>query len=249
MPFVDTYDYSTTRKRTSDSYVKFNPDYKVVLRILDPKAQLVWKHWIAAANGGKGMMANCPNTSASANVCPIEKSLKGLSKEDPKYLDLRARKRYIVNVLDRTPYTICPACNTSTPKAKECINCGATLKSSLDFAPLNKVKILEGGPRIFATDLNAVEKMQKDDYPEQDPEITDYDITFHTQGTGRDRKIVAIPQAPTALDASAFIDPETQEEQKRFPLETLAEPSTSEEVELMVAGATLDEINAVRGVV
>lgn len=228
--------------------MKFSPDFKIVLRVLNPRAQLVWKHWIAGANGGKGMMANCPNITAQTKVCPIEQSLVGLPKEDPKYLDQRARKRYLVNVLDRTPYTVCNSCNVSTPKAKECTNCGAALKPSQDYAPLNKVKILEGGPRLFATDLMAVEKMQKDDFPELNPEITDYDITLHTQGTGRDRKIVAIPQAPTELSSDATLDPETQEQQKQFDLQTLAEPSSIEEIELMLQGATLDEINAVRGV-
>jgi hypothetical protein len=255
MSFVETYDYSTTRKRTSDSYVKFSPDYRTVLRILDDKAVLGWKHWITEANKGKGMMATCPNTSPGANICPIEQSLKGLPKDDPQVLERRAKKRYLVNVLDRTPHTICPSCNESAPKAKQCQSCGTALKASLDYAPLNRVKLLEHGPRLFAEGLNAVEKMQKEDYPKA--EITDYDITFTTSGTGREKKIAAIPQAPTfdaddnvvTTPAEWLADPENNgEPQKRWDLQLLTEPTSVEEIEAMLTGAGLDELNAIRGV-
>lgn len=245
MPFVETYDSPQTRKRTSDSYVKFSPDHRIILRMLDAQAKLIWKHWIPEANGGKGMMANCPNTSHSRE-CPIEKSLVGLAKDDPRVLDRRAKRRYVVNVLDRTPYTVCPSCNENTPKGKNCSNCGATLKASLDYAPLNKVKLLESGPQLFATTLSAVEKMQLEDYPENS--ITDYDITFMTQGTGRERKISATPQAPSDVEVDALLDKETTEEQKQFDLDLLSEPSSVEEIELMLQGATMEELNAVRGI-
>lgn len=245
MPFVETFSYPQTRKRTSDSYVKFSPDHRVVLRMLDNQAKLIWKHWIPEANAGRGMMANCPNTS-STRECPIEKSLIGLPKDDPKVIERRAKKRYVVNVLDRTPYTVCPSCNENTPKGKNCINCQAALKGSLDYAPLNKVKLLESGPQLFATNLMQVEKLQKEDYPEN--EITDYDIVFMTSGTGRERKIAATPQAPSEIELDALLDRETGEDQKRFDLILLAEPSSIEEITAMLAGATIDELNVIRGV-
>jgi len=98
--FVDnTRTYSETRKRTSDSYVKFADKEKVVLRILNPKAKQVWKHWIGEANGGKGLMAVCPNTR-EAKICPIDLLLTGLAKDDPLVLERKAKGRYMVNVLD-----------------------------------------------------------------------------------------------------------------------------------------------------
>lgn len=245
MPFVDTYTYPQTRKRTSDSYLKFSPDHRTVARMLDDHAKLVWKHWIPEANAGRGMMANCPNTQA-VRECPIEKSLVGLAKDDPKVIERRAKKRYVVNVLDRTPYTVCASCNENTPKGKNCFNCQAALKNSQEYAPLNKVKLLESGPQLFATTLAGVEKLQKEDYPEN--EITDYDIVFLTQGTGRERKIAATPQAPSELEADALLDKETGEEQKRFDLDLLAEPSSIEEVEAMLRGATIEELNSIRGI-
>jgi hypothetical protein len=245
MPFVPVHDYPTTRKRTSDSYVKFSPDYRIVLRILNPEATLSWKHWISEANEGRGMMANCPNTPTERE-CPIEKSIAGLPKDDPKYMERRAKKRYLVNVLDRTPHTVCPSCNENTPKAKSCSNCGVALAAKLEYAPLNKVKILEGGPQLFATTLSTVEKMQKEDYP--DNEITDYDIVFTTQGTGRDRKIAAVPQAPSDLEENALLDPETGDEQKQWDLQLLNEPSSIEEIQAMLEGANVEQLNAIRGI-
>lgn len=246
MPFAPTHDYTATRKRTSDSYVKFSPDYRVVLRMLDTEAKLTWKHWIPEANAGRGMMANCPNTTPGMNVCPIEKSLKGKAKDDPEVQQRRAKKRFIVNVIDRTPFGACPSCSAQTPKAKVCTACGAKLPANLEYAPLNKYKILEGGPQLFQQGINTVEQMNKEDYP--DNEITDYDIVFTTSGTGRDRKIAPVPQPPSMVDPDDFIDPETNEEQKKFDLDLLAEPTSIEEIEAMLEGATVEELNAIRGV-
>ena len=183
-PFAE-YSYSETRKRTSDSYIKFSEDYRNIIRILNPKAKLVWKHWIPEANGGKGMSANCPNDQHN-KICPVEKSLEGLPKEDTKRLERRAKGRYIVNVLDRTPVTACSSCNTVTP-GKKCISCGNNIAKQ-EFVPLNKVRILDQGPRLFKEVLNAVEKMQFEDFG---VDITEYDITLTTSGKGRDRRIAA----------------------------------------------------------
>jgi len=227
----------------------------VVLRILNPNAKRAWKHWIPEANGGKGMMATCPNITAQMDVCPIEKAAKATPKDDPKYEEkvsaARARKRFIVNVLDRTPYTVCPSCNTETP-GKFCIACQANLKDC-EFVPLNTVKILEGGPRLFAETLNSVDQLQKEEFGAS---ITDYDITFITMGVGRERKINAIPQEVKfdekkniiPLPKDALLDKETGEPQKLFDLDLLAEPSSSEEIELMLKGADLATINLTRGI-
>jgi len=244
----DKKSYSETRKRTSAAYVKFDENNKVILRMLNSKAVRVWKHWIGEANGGKGLMATCPNVTAQSDICPIEKAAKAFPKDDIKEYEAnlaasRARKRFIVNVLDRTPYTVCPACGTETP-GKFCTACQAPLKDC-EFVPLNKVKILEGGPRLFAETLNSVDKIQKEEYG---ADITDYDITFITMGVGRDRKINAIPQAVKPLPEGALLDPETQENQKLFDLELLSEPSSAEEIELMLAGASLEEVNAAVGI-
>lgn len=251
MPFAPdtrpTYTSDETRKRTSAQYIKFSEDYRTVIRVLNPEARMVWKHWISEANAGRGLMANCPNTSSQVRPCPIEKSLQGLPKTDSTYLDRRARKRFIVNVLDRTPYTVCNTCNTDTPKAKSCQNCGADISKGHEFAPLNRVKLLEGGPELFVTNLNALEKLQAEEF--DGSTILDYDISISASGKGRDRKLAAIPQAPSELPTDVLNDPENEGEvQKLFDLDKLTEPSSVEEIELMLQGATMDELNAVRGV-
>lgn len=239
-----TRSYSDTRKRTSNSYVKFSPDQKVVLRVLNTNAKLVWKHWIAEANAGKGMMANCPNVTAQTKVCPICTAIAGLPKTDENRSQRSAKKRWLVNVLDRTPYTVCSSCNEVSLN-KKCSNCGADLKKA-DFAPLNKVKLLEAGPQLFEQGLNAIAKLQEEDFEGTD--ITGYDINFITQGTGRDRKINPSPTAPTDLSEAALLDAETGEKQQLFDLDLLAEATPIEEIELMLQGATMDELNAIRGI-
>lgn len=238
--------YSDTRKRTSGAYVKFSEDYRVVLRILNTNAKQAWKHWLSEANAGKGMMAVCPNVNSQDQACPVDVSLEGLTKDDPTYLERRAKKKYMVNVLDRTPYTTCEACGNETPKTstKTCTSCGVKLKDA-DFKPLNRVKILESGPQLFTQTLNGVEKLQKEDLG---AEITDYDITFTAQGKGRDRKIMAMPSAVSEIGPKDLLDPETQEPQQLFDLDLLAEPTPSEEIHLMLQGATMQELNELRGI-
>jgi len=252
MPFSEEpRSYSDTRKRTSSEYVKFSPDYRVVLRILNPEARTVWKHWIPEANGGRGLGAVCPNVAPGLNVCPVEQKYSSYPKDDAERREHAARKRFVVNVLDRTPYTTCNSCSERTPAKKNpaglgkvCINCGQELKGN-KYAPLNKVKILEQGPNLFNKQLNVIENMQKEDTGK---DITEYDIVFTTTGIGRDRTIQALPQDPVALSDEDFLNPETGEAQALFDLELLAEPASSEEVALMLQGATIEQLNAIRGI-
>lgn len=243
--------YDETKKRTSAEYVKFDPKYRVVLRILEPKAHQVFKHWIGAANGGRGLSPVCANgNDPRAGVCPVEKEVAHLPKDSDERKQSNARRRFIVNVLDRTPYTTCPTCESRTPavsspsqpRVKKCFSCDADI-SKADFAPLNKIKILEQGPRLFNDQLNVIADMQEADLKAA---ITDYDITFTTQGAGREKKITAMPQQPKELTEDDFLDPETGEPQKQFDVEALIEPETSEIIGLMMQGATIDQLNAVR---
>ena len=255
MPFSEEYKgFGETRKRSSSEYVKFTPDYRVVLRVLNPTARTLWKHWIPQANGGRGMGAVCANTAPGLNICPIEQSVAHLPKDAEERKEVSARKRFVVNVLDRTLFTTCKHCNTLTPgksnpavAGKTCVNCGGDLKGH-DFAPLNRVKILEHGPRLFNQQLNNIERIQKEELGEKAEDITKYDITFTTIGDGRDKVITALPQDPKELPEDVFIDPETGEPQKLFDLELLAEPPSTEELSLMLQGATIEQLNAVRGI-
>jgi hypothetical protein len=244
MPFaVEKKTYNEARTRTGSAYVKLTPEYRSVLRILDNQAALVWKHFIPEANAGKGMGAVCPNVTAQTKVCPIEKSLEGLDKEDQTRRERSAKKRYIVNVLDRTPHTTCDACGTLTP-GKTCVSCGNDLKKHT-FTPLNKIKLLEGGPMLFLQGLNALEQLGMDDFG---ADITGYDIVFQTQGKGREKRTNVTPQQPSELTDADFIDPETGEPQTKFNLEDLTEPNTVEEIELMLQGATMQDLNALKGI-
>lgn len=236
-----------TAKRPSTDYVKFTPDYRVVLRMLDDHARTIWKHWIPQANKGKGLSANCPNVRSDMSVCPIEAEIRHLPKDSQERKDKSARRRFVVNVLDRTPYTTCTACNTPTPqtRTKECVSCHADT-SRLDFKPLNKIKIMEGGVKLFNQTLNPIQQMQSEDY--DGAGITDYDIVFTTNGEGRDKQISAIPQPPKKLPADVFVDPMTGEQQQVYNLDDLAEPSSLEEIKLMLEGASFQEILSAKGV-
>lgn len=242
-PFAEEYERKSseeTKNRTATAYVKFTEDYRVTLRMLDENARTVWKHWIQQANRGRGLSAVCPNVTAQTNACPIEQQFAHLPKDDPERKGSYARRKFITNVLDRTPYTTCNSCSAFTPGSK-CQSCGASLKGH-DFKPLNKVKIMEGGPKLFIENLNAIDRMQKEDL---DKKITEYDITFTTTGVQRDKKISALPRDPSPLEPDALLD-ENGEPQKLFNLDLLAEPDSIEIINAMLQGASIEEINALR---
>lgn len=243
MPFADSA--VRTRKRTSSDYVKFEEGYRVVLRLLEDKSRVTWTHWLQEANAGKGLSAICPNTD-KVKICPVEKELDQLANDDPRFNERKRKPKYIANVLDRTPVTFHESCSQVTPKGSgnKCIHCGESVAKNT-FTPLNKVKILSGGPRLFRETLNGVEKLQQE---ELQLSITEYDIVFQTQGRGRDKRISAIPQTAEEFNDEWLVDPETNEPQRKFDLDTLSEPTTVEEIEAMMNGATFEELNAIRGI-
>ena len=242
MPFSEEpRTYSETRTRSSSQDFKFSPDYRSVGRILDTKAQAVWKHWLPMANGGKGYGVICANVSSQVRPCPVEKLMETLAEDDTTRTTVKARRRFVVNILDRTPHTVCE-CGATTP-GKKCQVCGANVSKN-EFQPLNQIKILEQGPNLFNKGLNPIEKMYKEDF---DADITQYDIVFMTQGVGRERQIAPTPLKVEELPEEAFLDAEG-EPQKKFDLALLAEPTSVDEINMYLAGATISEVNEAKGV-
>lgn len=245
-PQARTRSREETLERKSTDYVKFSPFYRTVVRLLQDNARTVWKHYVPQANKGGGLSAVCPNIVPGLNACPIEQKYSDLPKDDPERRANNARKRFIINVLDRTPHTTCPHCSALTPgktgadrKGKFCINCDGDLKGT-DFAPLNKLKILEQGPKLFYQ-FNTIEKLQLE---EIEKPISGYDITITSEGVGRDRVLTAMPGADKELEKDAMLDDEGNE-QTLYDLELLAEPTASEAILLMLQGASIDQIRAV----
>lgn len=244
MPFSEEpRSYTETRTRTASQYAKFVPEFRTVLRILDTQAQQKWQHWLPMANGGKGYGVTCANVSKTVRPCPVDILMETLDDDDALLQQLRVRRRFIVNVLDRTPHTVCESCGNQTPGKNKCTSCGANV-SKQEFTPLNLIKILEHGPNLFNKGLNPIEKMYQEDYG---VDITHYDIVFMTQGAGRDKQIAPTPLKVEELPESAFLDAEGNPQQK-FDLQLLAEPTSVEEIEMYLQGATIAEVNEARGV-
>ena len=175
-------------------------------------------------------------------VNPSYEELFDWSERGRYWTQMKARRRFVVNVLDRTPHTVCDACG-NTSAGKKCQSCKADISKN-EFTPLNQIKILEGGPELFNKSLNPIEKMYSEDYGVG---IDGYDIVFMTQGVGRDRQVAPTPLQPEALPEEAFLDEEGNPQQK-FDLELLAEPTSVEEIEAYLEGATIAEVNEMKGV-
>lgn len=245
---VRTRSPEETLERTSVAYVKFTNDYRTVIRLLQSNARKTWKHFIPQANKGGGLSVVCPNTAPGLSLCPIEAKYADLPRDNPERKNNNARQRYIINVLDRTPHTICKSCNSLTPgkrgpegTGKFCVTCAADLKG-LDFKPLNKIKLLEQGPKLFYQ-FNTIEKLQLE---EIEKPILDYDIIITSEGVGRDRVLTANPGPDKPLEEDALLDSDG-EQQELYDLEALAEPTSPEAITLFLGGATYDQVRATVG--
>jgi len=121
-----------------------------IIRVLPAKYTKVWAHYLTMARA----MVVCPGR----DECPICEQNVKIRAEYPadysKHGYLGLSQRFCVNVYDRTPTIVCSQCQTEniatlTGKFNPvCSNCGNSL-ITLKPAPLNKVKLLSGGPEFF----------------------------------------------------------------------------------------------------
>jgi hypothetical protein len=205
------------------------------VRIVQSKARLYWTHFIAP------FYVEC----LGQENCPVCKSNKKMQIEFPEEYQRQqgyvpARRRFYVNVIDRSMGKICPQCHTefkgSVPV--HCPNCDYPI-NDVPLAPLNKIKVLAGGPTLFEDNLNAIDKAILDPKTNEPVGITNYDITLMVKGSGKERVITPIPDAPSELD----FDYTTLE---MFDLDKVVVKIEADEIASLQKGVALKDIFAAR---
>jgi len=149
--------------------------------------------------------------------------------------------RYFMNVLDRTPVKVCPECGKEVKAiggefANICPVCQKGELKDVEVAPLNEVRVIQGGKTLFE---QFVEK-QRTTTDEDGNEIgvQNFDITLQVVGTGNKRQSIA-------LVGDGRDEVEVPPEQLYDVTKILPEVSF-EEMEKLVSGVSLRDIFAGR---
>ncbi|MFH1668009.1 MAG: hypothetical protein ABH884_03245 [Candidatus Komeilibacteria bacterium] len=210
-------------------YVKLTNEHMTVIRVLDETPKVVWKHYIPRghftnANNGKGMSIICDRPG-----CVICEMNKGLDDDRKK---MKASKRWIFNVLDRTPVIVCPNCGAEYYETKggypqTCTNridggdCRTTLPE--EPSPRNKIQILERGRTLVD---------QLVEYEDEFGSLDTYDIKLSTKGTGTDTRTTCLPQPQSDLNLDEIVG----EGWKLYDTEEIIKPLPQEVVQAILDG-------------
>jgi len=185
----------------SNDFIKIVPGIPVTIQILDKKSHHIVVHWIADGTGRR-FSFRC----LGKDVCPvcIRNAEIGWDRKHPNYIP--AQNRYRVNVLDLTQGKICPACGAvyvgNIPEV--CTNeaCSASLRD-VEAAPLNRVRILERGRRLFQK-FNALQEVPNPFANDEIIPIQSYPIRLVATGQGTQMEITVLPQPPNNIDPTQY---------------------------------------------
>jgi hypothetical protein len=205
-----------------------------IIRILDGHEVRIYTHYVGYAY-----------VLCLGDECPICQNNKKILFEHPTdYRDVKGwnprKDRYYINVLDRTKMKVCDKCKTEAPSTAEvCPACGTVLGEA---KPLEKVKVLTGGSKLFE-DLKVLSRTVRDDDSEERVDIRAYDWLLVTRGKKLDK--VTSP-SPRYNPAKAGILTLT-EGQELFDLQKSVITLTPEEmIDVWDGGASLKDVFAVR---
>jgi DNA-directed RNA polymerase subunit RPC12/RpoP len=234
MPFSDT----ETKKTTYDKpvFLDLTPGLHTI-RILETNIEPIFVH---------GFILGKYTLKCLGDTCPICADNHRIYMENPDgYRDVKGyspkSKKYIFNVLDKTPVKVCSNCGAENPKTTNtfpsaCTECGTIIINEKP-KPANKVKLLSCGVKL-ATAINSIDKTVNTE--EGEPiGFTNYDIKLSVEGTGKLRNIIPIP-----TDNMEKFD---------VPTDALQDPSKgvialeSDEIIELLKGVQLKDIFRARG--
>ena len=149
--------------------------------------------------------------------------------------------RYFMNVLDRTIVKICPECTREVKSiAGEfpnlCPVCSEGKLAAVEAAPLNEVRMLQGGKTLFE---QFVEKqLTTKDEEGNEIGVQNFDLTLIVVGVGNKRQTIAV--AGAGRDEVVVPPDQLYDTNKMIP------EVTTEEMESLVSGVSLRDVLAGR---
>lgn len=229
--YIEEKKERTQSKFRKTEFLKLDEGEKVV-RILDGHETKHYTHYIGFAY-----------IKCLGDECPICQNNKKILFEHPTdYRDVKGwnprKDRYYINVLDKTKGKVCEKCQTEASAVSEvCPGCGTVLPAA---APLNKVKVLTGGSKLFE-DLKVLSRTVRDDADER-VDVRTYDWLLVTRGKKLDK--VTNPSPRYDSGKAGFV--ELAEGQELFDMEKVVISLTPEEMLEVFNGASLKDVFAVR---
>lgn len=234
MGFGDVIDKSNKRIRASSDFVKLTSDRKIVLRVLDDTPVVCWQHFVSAGhkgfpnvNKGKGMGIICPGKDS----CPVCKWNSDKTKEE----QIRSRKIYTFNVLDRSVVKTCPSCGEEfygkKNKFPAACTCGESM-SEIVPEPRNKIMLMQKGIKI----ADQIREIQE----EFGEDLTDRDITIETRGSGNETSSVCIVDQASFIDFTAILGDDW--ENQKFNLGEVTAPYPIEVIGRVLNGESFFEV-------
>lgn len=179
-----------------------------VVRVLSPLEDfdMAYTHWIRSSS------VECPGVD-----CPVCKNNQEILaqvgddwKEAKKVAGFNSRQlRYAVNVLDRTQVKVSPNSQREFENKQDSAGqwpmvCGDTGEplTGIEARPSNTIKVLSGGKLLFE-DIEGISYATSLETGEDGMPIPlgieNFDLTLLVKGSGRERRITAIPQT-TRID-------------------------------------------------
>ena len=231
MPFADT----TTQVKFQNKKTVFLPltGGNYTIRILDSEAVCYNVHYI-----------NKATVECLGEGCPICANNQRLILENPKdFRDIPGysprSRRYLVNVLDKTPVKKCPKCGTDnydlSPAGTTCARCQELLVSVLP-AVSNTVKVLAKGVQVF-DQLNSIDMSILNESGEP-VGLTNYDLVLRVTGSGNKRIVTPIPMSGNTEP----VDPTLE----KYDLSKITIKLTPEEMLDLQRGVSLRDLFAAR---
>jgi DNA-directed RNA polymerase subunit RPC12/RpoP len=233
MPFnVDIKDYSKTFTKTK--FFVWTPGEHTI-RILDEDVPAHLCYWFGSGHV-KALGADDPQATLNKRIRMENpdnfKKVKG-------YRQLTTR--YFMNVLDRTAVKICPECGREGKAIQGefpnvCPICKEGILTGVKAAPLNEVRVLQGGKTLFE---QFVEKqLTTKDEEGNEIGVQNFDIKLVVVGTGAQRTTVAL--VDVGRDEVVVPPDQLYDTTKMIP------EVTEEEMEKLVAGVSLRDLLAGR---
>jgi hypothetical protein len=228
MPFADVELTQGTFKKTQ--YIEL-PQGTTIIRILDANALKKETHFV-----------NNASFECLGDECPVCQNNHKIIQDNPEtFRTIKGyhprQRRYLINVLDKTPVKVCPSCGHANKKngrefSPVCVKC-QTVITTVPIAPLNQVRVLAKGVELFAK-FNALEENVTDNEGTPLP-LNSYDINLFVQGMGKDVKIDPIPMSNN--NEPVEVDPESL-----YELDKLVIKLTPVEINNLLRGVSMKDI-------
>jgi hypothetical protein len=233
MPFyVDIKDFS--KDFTKTKFFVWTPGEHTI-RILDEDVPSHLCYWFGSGHV-KALGADDPQATQNKRIRMENpdnfKKVKG-------YRQLNIR--YFMNILDRTVVKICPECGKEVKLIGGefqvvCPHCSEGKLAGVEAAPLNEVRMLQGGRTLFE---QFVEKqLTTKDEEGNEVGVQNFDLKLIVVGTGAQRTTVAI--LGDGRDEVVVPPDQLYDTSKMIPEVTV------EEMEKLVAGVSLRDLLAGR---